>query len=111
MTTSFENLLASKYLENTQTAQYTSSSVKTIIDHCTVINTSASNEQLNVNIVVNGGSASSSNLVINDLTIEPNKTYQCPELVGLTLSSGDFISTLASASNALSINISGRIIS
>jgi hypothetical protein len=108
--TTFANLVESKYLENTQTAQYTSSAVKTIIDKCVVNNVSASNVQLSVNIIQSGGSAGDNNLIIDAVTIEPGKSYLCPELIGLILESGGFLSTLSSASNALVMNMAGRTI-
>jgi len=108
--TTFANLIASKYLENAQTAQYTSSSVKTVIDKCVVNNVSSSNAQLSVNVVQSGGSAGNNNLIIDSVTIEPGKSYLCPELIGLILESGDFVSTLSSNLSALVINMAGRTI-
>lgn len=110
MTTTFTNLLSCKYLENTQTTQYTSAASKTIIDKCTVTNNSANNVVLSINIVNSGDTASATNRVLNQKLMEPKETYLCPELIGHTLESGDFICTLASASSSLTINISGRVI-
>ena len=38
----------------------------------------------------------------------PNETYTFPEIVGQVLANGGFISTIASAANALTIRASGR---
>jgi len=110
MATTYSNIIASKYLETTQSAQYTSAGAKTIIDKCTITNVSSSNAVLNVNIVKKALSASDENLVIHNRVIRPNETYLCPELIGVVLESGDFISTLSDQLNALTINASGRLI-
>ena len=102
--------VSSKYLEATQTAQYTSANAKTVIDKCVITNVSSSNVKLNVNIVNSGSSVADSNIIISDRIVEPNETYNCPEIVGLILESGDFISTLSSVASALVINLNGRTI-
>ncbi len=103
-------LVSNKLLEAAQTTQYTSSSGKTIIDKCTVLNTSASNVAFNINLIPSGGSASSSNLLIKARTLAPNESYGCPEIIGQVLESGGFISTLSGSAGALSIYASGRLI-
>lgn len=105
------NIIPRKQAEATQTGQYTSSGVKTIIDKFTVTNTSGSAATLSVNLVASGGSAGASNLVLNAQSISAGACYLCPELVGQTLESGGFISTLASTAGALTISASGRQIS
>lgn len=105
------NIIPAKQVESVQTTQYTVSSVKTIIDKFTITNTSSSNVIFNCNLVINDGSVSNSNNILNDRVILPDETYTCPELVGHSLESGSFISTLASASNSLTIRASGREIS
>ncbi len=104
-------LVPPKQLENTQTAQYTATNVRAIIDKATVTNTSASNVTLSVNLVTVSGSASSSNLIIDNRTIVPDETYLCPELVGQVLEAGGFISTIAGAATSLTMRVSGREIS
>jgi hypothetical protein len=66
------------------------------------------NRTFSVNLVTSGGSPSNSNLVIDDRTVVPGETYLCPELVGQSLESGGFISTIASAATALTLRVSGR---
>ena len=105
------NIIPRKQAEATQTGQYTSSGVKTIIDKFTVTNTSGSAATFSVNLVASGGSAGASNLVLNAQSIPAGACYLCPELVGQTLESGGFISTLASTAGALTISASGRQIS
>jgi hypothetical protein len=108
MTTTVKNLIPAKQAENSQTGQYTATNCKAIIDKFTVTNTSGGNVQFSVNLVASGGAASSANLVLQTKTIVPGQTYTCPELVGQTLESGGFISTLASAATSLTIRASGR---
>jgi hypothetical protein len=98
-------------MEAAQTTQYTAAGVKALIDKATVTNTSTSNRSFSVNLVQSGGSAGNSNLMIDDLTVVPGETLDCWGIIGHVLDSGAFISTLASAANALTIRISGREIS
>lgn len=111
MTTSARTLVNSKTVEAAQTTQYTSTSVRTIIDKFTCTNYSGSVVQISVNIVPSGGSASTSNQIVRTKSIQPNETYLFPELVGTTLDPGDFISTLAGTGSALNMRTSGRVIS
>lgn len=104
-------LVAPKQLENAQTAQYTATSVRAIIDKATITNTSAANVTVSVNLVTSGGSAGASNLIISSRTIVPAETYLCPELVGQILDSGGFISTIAGAATSLTMRVSGREVS
>jgi hypothetical protein len=95
-------------LQNLQTTQYTATAAKAIIDKATVTNTDTVNRTFSVNLVTSGGSPGNSNLVIDDRTVVPGETYLCPELVGQSLESGSFISTIASAATALTMRVSGR---
>lgn len=108
MTTTVKNIIPRKQAEDAQTAQYTALNCKTIIDKFTVTNTSAANVNFSVNLVAAAGVAGNSNLVLKTRAIAPNETYTCPELVGQSLESGGFISTLASAATALTISATGR---
>jgi hypothetical protein len=101
-------LIPAKQAENTQTAQYTVTNARAVIDKFTVTNTSGSNATLSVNLITSGGSAGAENLVLDARSIAPNETYTCPELVGQVLESGGVISTIASAAGALTIRASGR---
>jgi hypothetical protein len=95
-------------MQATQTTQYTATLVKAIIDKATVTNTDTVNRSFSVNLVQTGGSATNTNLIIDDRTVVPGETYLCPELVGQELDPGAFISTIASAATALTLRISGR---
>ena len=104
-------LIPAKQAEAVQTAQYTATAVKAIIDKFTVTNTSANNVTLSVNLVTVLGTAGADNLILDARAIAPDETYTCPELVGQVLEAGGFISTLASAATSLTIRCSGREIS
>lgn len=108
MTVTLKTLIPPKQLEATQTTQYIAASVKAIIDKATVTNTDTVNRTFSVNLVQSGGSATNSNLIIDDRTVIPGETYLCPELVGHELDSGAFISTISSAATALTLRVSGR---
>lgn len=108
MTVTVKNLIPRKQAENAQTAQYTATNCKAVIDKFTVTNTSAGNVPFSVNLVASGGAAGNSNLVLKTRSIAPNETYTCPELVGQVLEDGGFISTLAGAATSLTISASGR---
>lgn len=102
-------LFERKQAEAAQTTQYAApSGTKAVIDKFTVSNTSGAVATLSVNLVPSGGAAGNSNLIIKTRSIAPNETYTCPELIGQVLDPGHFISTLASAANALTLSCSGR---
>lgn len=104
-------LIEGKDAENSQTTQYTSTGVTTIIDKFTATNHDTAAQTLAINLVASGGSAASTNLVLKTKTIQPGETYNCPEVVGHILLTGDFISTLAGAASKIAIRASGRAVS
>ncbi len=101
-------LIEPKYAENTQTTQYTSSGVTTIIDKFTATNISAATATISVNLVASAGSAANTNLIVKTKTLQPSETYTFPELVGQVLANGNFISTIASTGTSINIRASGR---
>lgn len=111
MAVTVKALVAPLQMQAAQTTQYTATGVRAIIDKATVTNTDTVNRSFSVNIVQASGSASNSNLVIDDKTVIPGETYLCPELVGQVLEPGSFISTIASAGSALTLRVSGREVS
>jgi hypothetical protein len=108
MAVTVKNIIPRKQAEATQTAQYTATNCKTIIDKFTVTNTSAANATISVNLIASAGTAGDSNLIIKTRAIAPNESYTCPELIGQVLESGGFISTIAGTASALTISASGR---
>lgn len=107
MTETVKNIIPRKFAENVQTAQYTAVDCKTIITKFTATNNSGSAAALSVNLVPNGGAASTANRVLNARIISAGECYICPELIGQVLEAGGFISTLAGAASAITISASG----
>lgn len=108
MTVTVKNIIPRKQAEAAQTTQYTATNCKTIIDKFTVTNTTAAPVVFSVNLVASAGAAATSNLILQTKSIAAGETYTCPEVVGQTLESGGFISTLAGAATSLTISASGR---
>jgi hypothetical protein len=108
MTVTVKNIIPRKQAENSQTSQYTATNCKTIIDKFTVTNTTAGAVAFSVNLVASGDTAGASNLIVSTKSIAAGECYTCPELVGQTLESAGFISTLAGAATSLTISASGR---
>ena len=101
-------LIPAKIAEDSQTTQYTSTNVTTIIDKFTATNYSASAETISVNLVTLAGLAGNQNLIVKTKTLQPSETYTFPEIVGAALAPGGFISTIASASSSINIRSNGR---
>jgi hypothetical protein len=108
MTVTASVLIPAKTAENSQTTQYTSTGLTTIIDKFTATNYTASPATLSVNIVTVSGSASDDNLIVDTKTLQAGETYTFPEVVGQILRPGDFISTIAGTASAVNIRASGR---
>jgi hypothetical protein len=104
-------LIPAKTAENTQTTQYTSVNVTTVIDKFTATNYNATAATISVNLVTVSGSAGNDNLIVKTKTLQPSETYTFPELVGQVIASGGFISTIAGTATAINIRASGREIS
>ena len=108
MTVTASTLIAAKYAEGSQTTQYTSTGVTTIIDKFTATNVWTAPYTFSVNLVTSGDTAGPQNLITNLRTLQPGEVCTFPEIVGQVLSSGDFISTIASVNNVVTIRASGR---
>lgn len=92
----------------TSATQYTANNVSAIIDKCTVVNYSAAAASISIYLPPAGASASSSNLVLQNKTLQAGETYTCPEVVGHVLANGGSIVTVASAALAIAMRVSGR---
>jgi hypothetical protein len=108
MTVYAKVLIPAKNAEATQTTQYTSTNVTTIIDKFTAMNYDTSTRTISVNLVTAADSAGNQNLIVKTKSLQPAETYTFPEIVGQILSPGGFISTIASAATAINIRASGR---
>jgi hypothetical protein len=111
MAVTISNIIPAKTAENTQTTQYTSNGVQTIIDKFTATNYSATAATISVNLVTAAGSAGNDNLIVKTKTLQPSETYTFPELVGHVLPLNGFISTIAGTASAINIRASGRLVS
>jgi hypothetical protein len=111
MAVTISNIIPAKTAENTQTTQYTSAGVQTIIDKFTATNYNAAAATISVNLVASGGSTGNNNLIVKTKTLQPTETYTFPELVGHVLPVGGFISTIAGTASAINIRASGRLVS
>ena len=108
MTVTVKVLVPAKYAEATQTTQYTSTNVTTIIDKFTATNISATAATISVNLVTAADSAGNTNLITKTKSLQPSEVYTFPELVGQVLGVSDFISTIAGTASAINIRVSGR---
>lgn len=108
MTVTAKVLVAAKTAESSQTTQYTSTGLRTIIDKFTATNYTATAATLSVNLVTVSDSADNDNLITKTKTLQASEVYTFPELVGQVLDPGDFISTIAGTASAINIRVSGR---
>ena len=106
-----KTLVESIAVEQVQTTQYTAPTTATIIDKFTVVNYSAAARTISVNIVPAGQIVQSSNLVVQNKSLQPSEAYTFPEIAGHILNLGDSISTLGSLAASMSLRVSGREIS
>jgi len=111
MAVSISNIIPAKTAESTQTTQYTSNGVQTIIDKFTATNYSANAATISVNLVSPAGAAGNDNLIVKTKTLQAGETYTFPELVGHVLPNDGFISTIAGTGSAINIRASGRLVS
>lgn len=108
MTVTAKALFEAKLAEGSDTTQYTSTGVTTIIDKFTATNVWTDSYTISVNLVASGGTASAANLITSVRSLAPNESYTFPELVGHVLAAGDFISAACSVNNVVVIRASGR---
>ena len=113
MTVTARNLVPAKFVEGTQTTQYTvpSNITVTIIDKFTATNISASTVTISVNLVTKTYTPDNSNLIVKSKSLAASETYIFPELVGQILPTGAYVSAIASAASAVNIRVSGREVS
>lgn len=111
MAVTVSNIIPAKTAENSQTTQYISTGVQTIIDKFTATNYSGAAATISVNLVTAAGTADNSNLIVKTKTLQPSETYTFPELVGHVLPLNGFVSTIAGTASAINIRASGRLVS
>jgi hypothetical protein len=105
-------IIETGYAANSETTQYTAATgVRTTILKFTGTNVTGSAATLTVRLVPSGGTAGASNAIVLTKSIEAGGSYTFPELIGHTLNSGDFISTLCGTASAIVIRATGREVS
>lgn len=110
MASNVKNIIPPKYAETSQTTQYTSTASKTIINQFSLANQNTVPVSIAINIVKSGDSASNVNRVIPSQSVFPGKSIILPTLIGESLEPGDFISTIASAVDSITISATGTVI-
>ena len=108
MTVTVKVLVPAKTVENAQTTQYTANGVTTIIDKFTATNYGAAAATISINVVTATDTAGNQNLIVKQKTLQPSETYTFPEIVGVALEPGGFISTLAGTASSINIRSNGR---
>ena len=104
MTVQLKALVAGTVLTNAAVTYYTApSGVAARINNATVTNFDTVVRTVTVSI----GANATATQVILVKALQPNETYNCPELVGKTVPSGVVIQALASANTAVNLSISG----
>lgn len=110
MTVTARNLVPAKLVEDAQTTQYIvpTNATATIIDKFTATNISGGTATISVNLVTGSDTAGNQNLITKTKSLVASEVYTFSELVGQILPTAAFISTIASASNAINMRVSGR---
>jgi hypothetical protein len=104
-------LVEAKYMENSQTTQYTAptGSSRVAIDNLSVTNNSGGSVVIAVNVVASGGAAGATNKVIQDTTLAAGSRLEYL-LQGQYLNAGDFISTISDTASAIVLRLNGRVV-
>lgn len=111
MTVTAGTLVEATQVTNGQVTQYTCpASTRVILDKFTATNNTGLAATLTVNIVPSGGAAATANIILAAKVIAAGECYTCPEIVGQVLNAGAFVSTISGTNNAITIRMSGRLV-
>lgn len=77
------------------------------IDACALCNDSGGNETVTMHIVPSGGSAASSNKILDAYTVADGETYTPPGIIGQWLEPGATLQALASTAASVTLIVSG----
>jgi len=80
----------------------------TVIDSCSVTNTSGLPVAINIYLTVGGDALANNYKIVSNRSILSHETYNCPEMVGQIIGGGDLIITTAGTTNVLTVAITGR---
>lgn len=114
MAVNVARLIGPKQLENALTTQYTapgSGNVQVRVDKASFTNTTGGAQTIDLYLTASGGGAAAADQVTKSKTILPGQTWNCPDIVGHVLSSGDFLSTNCSAAASITAVVDGTIFS
>lgn len=91
---------------STGTTLYTCPTATTArVVKCTATNDTTTATTLTTNKIPSGGAEGDDNLIMNTQAIGGNKTYECPEVVGQVLDTGDAIKMTAGADNQVTVSL------
>lgn len=108
MTIALKNLVPGSVLTTGAVVYYTAPlGTAARINNATVTNFDTVARTVTIYIVASGGSPGTSNECILVKSLQPNETYNCPELVGKNVLPGGTIQALASAATAVNFMVSG----
>jgi hypothetical protein len=112
MTVTANCILQSKPLGLALQSVLTSTGMRSIIDKFTIYNTDTAVQTVSLYLVPAGasgaiGTASTDNIIARK-ALQPQETYNFPEIVGHILMPGDSVSTFTDKASALNLRISGR---
>ena len=72
---------------------------------CTVTNDTIAVVTISFNKVSSGDVVDPANLIMNLRPISSKETYECPEVVGQILNTGDFLNAIASVADQLTVSL------
>lgn len=108
MTISLKNLVPGSVLTAAFVSYYTApAGTAARINNATLTNFDVVARTATVAIVPSGGAAATSNESIVAKSLQPNETYNCPELIGKNVMPGGTIQALASLGSAVTLMVSG----
>lgn len=109
MATTARAIIQPKFASTSMTAEYTAAEGRVIIDKFTATNVSAGAAQVTIHVVPVAGSVASSNQIVSQV-IASGETASINGLMGHVLETQSSIRCTASASSALVLYASGRVI-
>lgn len=90
----------------TDTTLYTAPSNTTSrIIKCTATNDTTTTVTITFHKVESGGSVGVAKLILNAKALGNKETYECPEVVGQVLETGDFISSIAGSATQVTVSL------
>ncbi len=108
MTISLKNLVPGSVLTNAAATYYTAPlGTSARINNATLTNFDTVARTVTVGISASAAAIGTSNECILVKSIQPNETYNCPELIGKNVLPGGTIQAFASANTAVTFMVSG----